>query len=282
MPLTKILFALMFVGLISACSPATVESPRASAPGKDSATPVATPSSAALTRVPPPSPSSFDGWPEEAIWILQPGPGSRVASPLRIAGIADPTFEQHLIVRLVLDDAEEPWIERPVIIASDVGKRGPFEVEIPFAVDRERQAFLQVYATSPRDGGITHLSTAGILLIPGGPSELRPPPPSRERILIQHPVIAQRIRGGVVVVQGIGVARFEQTLVAELLDEEGDLLGARTITLDAADPGHPAPFRVEIPYRISRSGPGRVVVRDPSPAFAGDFHRTSVEVWLEP
>lgn len=155
-------------------------------------------------------------------------------------------------------------------------------VEIPFAVDRERQAFLQVYATSPRDGGITHLSTVGVVLIHEGPSELRPAMPSQERILIQHPVTAQRIQGGVLVVQGVGAASFEQTLVVEILDDEGNLVSALAITLDALDPGRPAPFVVEIPYGRSQSGPGRVVVRDPSPAFEGDFHRASVEIWLGP
>jgi hypothetical protein len=36
------------------------------------------------------------------------------------------------------------------------------------------------------------------------------------------------------------------------------------------------------PDSVSEPGPGRVVVRNPSPAFGGDLHLNSVEVNLEP
>jgi hypothetical protein len=37
-----------------------------------------------------------------------------------------------------------------------------------------------------------------------------------------------------------------------------------------------------VPYTLSAAGPGRIVVRDISPAHGSDVHRSSVEVDLAP
>ena len=48
-----------------------------------------------------------DGTKPEAIVILEPGPGSRLRSPLRVAGVADPTHEQTLVLRGLRPDGSE-------------------------------------------------------------------------------------------------------------------------------------------------------------------------------
>jgi hypothetical protein len=56
--------------------------------------------------------------------ILEPGPGSRLVSPLHVAGAADPTFEQTLGIQVVLDDGQ-PLAIGPVYIEAEAGQR-PF------------------------------------------------------------------------------------------------------------------------------------------------------------
>jgi hypothetical protein len=46
--------------------------------------------------------------------------------------------------------------------------------------------------------------------------------------------------------------------------------------------GQPGPFAADIPYTLTAAGPGRIQVRDLSPAFGGDTHLNSVEVTLQP
>jgi hypothetical protein len=48
----------------------------------------------------------------EAITIAAPGPGSRVTSPLRVAGSADPAQHQEIEVRLLLEDGSTSWPRR--------------------------------------------------------------------------------------------------------------------------------------------------------------------------
>jgi hypothetical protein len=86
----------------------------------------------------------------------------------------------------------------------------------------------------------------------------------------------------VAVVEGYGLATFEATLVVEVYDEDGTLIGQEPVMVDAPDIGLPGPFRAEVPYTLTSPGPGRVVVRDISPAHGDNTHLNSVEVQLSP
>jgi hypothetical protein len=218
---------------------------------------------------------------EEAILILEPGPGSRVTSPLRVAGIADTTFEQALVVRLVLDDGSLLALE-PTTIQTEMGTRGPFEVDVPFELAGERSALLQVYSASARDGGLTHLSSVGVLLALSGPADIRPAQARPEQLQILQPRLIDHISGGIAHVEGFGLASFEGTLLVQIYDVDGNQVGSQSIIVQAPEMGVPGPFVADVPYTVSAEGPGRVVVVDPLPVFDGVGHIASVEVILAP
>jgi len=219
--------------------------------------------------------------PAKAVAILEPGPGSRLTSPLRVAGMADPTFEQTLVVRLVLDDGTVLAVV-PTTIQADLGERGPYEVEVPFEIQGQRNALIQVYDVSARDGGIIHLNSVGVTLMEAGEVEIREVAPKPEAIIINQPARGDRISGGVVHVEGIGIASFEGTLVVEVYDVEGNKVGEQPLIVPAPEMGQPGPFSVDVSYEIQEEGPGRIVVLDPLPAFDGVGHVSSVEVILSP
>jgi hypothetical protein len=218
---------------------------------------------------------------EEAIMILQPASGSRVVSPVLLEGISDPAFEGSLGVVVLNADGGMVY-QTSTQIQADTGRRGPFSVELPLHTTTDLNIFIQVYMVSPRDGGITHLSSVGVILAPDGPASIRTAEPYQERITILEPAPNANLSGGFVPVVGFGWASFEQTLVIEVLDEDGLVLGSTPVLVQAPDLGMPGFFNARIPYTISRSMPGRIVVRDISPAFGGDTHRSSIEVTLNP
>jgi hypothetical protein len=218
---------------------------------------------------------------DESILILTPGPGSRVVSPIHVSGIADPTFEQTLGVKLVLDDGTQVALG-PTYINADVGERGPFEVDVPFKVDQERQGFIQVFATSARDGRITHLASVGVTLLPSGSEDIKTATPHPELISIFQPENNATVSGGIAHVEGFALASFEQTLLVQIQDDSGDVVGSESVIVQAPDLGQPGPFRVDVPYNVDSAGPGRIAVIDVSPAFGGDTHLASVEITLEP
>ncbi len=174
------------------------------------------------------------------------------------------------------------WPRRRPRSSSGAGQRGKFESEVPIELDSESNIFIQVYATSPRDGGVTHLSSTGVTFSPGAEENIAVREPRPEQIAISQTRNGETISGGVAHVKGFALATFEQTLLAEIVDTNGNVVGSQTIIVQAPDVGQPGPFSADISYSVAEAGPGRVVIRDPSPAFDGNTHLNSVEVTLEP
>ncbi|OGO09901.1 MAG: hypothetical protein A2Z66_07580 [Chloroflexi bacterium RBG_13_66_10] len=231
-----------------------------------------------LSTAPFPSPPAL---PEEAILILEPGPGSRLVGSIHISGIADTTFEQNLGIRVLLDDGSL-LAQTSTIIDVPLGNRGPFEADVPFTIAGERNAFIEVYSASPRDGGITHLNSMGVILAEAGPVDIAPASPHPEDINIHAPVSGATVSGGVVHVEGIGIASFEQTLVVTVYNADGAAIATLPLIVAAPDFGLPGTFSIDVPYMVARSQPGRITVSDPSAVFLGDNHLASVEVTLAP
>ena len=218
---------------------------------------------------------------DETIVILRPGPGSRLTSPLRLDGIAGPAQHQELEVRLLFDDGST-LAQTTARIDAPLGQRGPYAVELPFTVNGERQAFLQVLTRSARDGGITHLGSVGITLANTGPEQIVATSAGPARITVYQPAPQQTVSGGVVSVSGYGLASFEQNLVVEVQDASGRVVGSTPVTVQSTALGEPGPFSADVAYSVPSSGPGRILVRDPSAAFGGNVYVTSVEVTLAP
>jgi hypothetical protein len=267
------LFLILLLGLASCRSAAG----NTSTPPLESAIP---PTQPALLPSQTISESEDESIPE-AILILEPGPGSRLVSPVRVAGVADSTFEQNLVVRILLDDGSQIALT-PTTIQSELGQRGEFQVELPFTISGERQAFIQVYSASPRDGGITHLASTGVLLADSGPIGIVPVEPHAERIQITNLTPGEAVSNGMVHVEGFALASFEQTLIVDIYDITGALVGSQQVIVDSPEWGQPGPFQVDVAYSVADAGAGRIVVRDPSSAFTGDMHLASVEVDLAP
>ena len=260
-------------------TPTTAPTETATATAIPTNTPTNPPPQPTSTQVPPAPTSTPEGNPEE-ILILAPGPGSRLTSPMTVFGEADSTFEQALVIRVILDDGTVLAVV-PIIIQSEMGTRGPFEAQVEFSITGERQAFIQVYSASARDGGLTHLSSVGVTLADSGPVDIRPPFTTDEWIRIDLPVITGEVPSpGTVHVEGFAYASFEQTLVVELLDGDGNVIANTPVIVQAPDLGQPGTFSADLVVPAGYAGPGRVVVRDPSAAFDGDVHLASVEVTI--
>jgi hypothetical protein len=219
--------------------------------------------------------------PDEAILILEPGSGSIVVSPLHVAGLADTAWEQTLSVAILSDDGQE-LAGGIAMITADLGERGPFALDLPFGVTETRKGFLRVSHSSPRDGGLLHLASVGLTLAPEGEETVMPQEAHPEDLVIFSPEPGVSIQGGTLHVEGFGIARFEQTLLVQVLYEEGTVLGSQSVIVDAPEWGIPGPFVADIPYTVTAEAAGRVVVRDISPAFGGDIHLASVEIRLLP
>ena len=268
--------AALACGLGAPPQPARPSQPLPTQPASTEEPPGASPSSA------PTDPSG----PAEVIWIQTPGNGSRLVGQVHIQGEAEPTFEQTLVVQVVALD-QEPFLvlaQQAVIISADAGVRGAFVVDLAFDLGAasDRPGAVNVFSTSPRDGGITHLASNQVTLAASGSEAILEGESGGERITIHAPASADRVSGGLVHVEGEAWASFEQTLLVEVIDMTGAIVGSSSAIIQGPDMGLPGSFAVDVAYSLTAGGPGRIVVRDVSAAFGQTLHQSTVDVDLGP
>lgn len=263
--------------LLAACGPTATPQPASptAAPVTDQADPTAVVTEVEATATP------RQERPFEAIAIQQPASSSIVASPLQVRGMADPTFEQNLGLRLYRMTGEL-LAEGSATIEAPIGERGPFSGELTFEAEPGGPLLLQVFNTSARDGGLTHLSSVPLTLSEQGEVQIKEAPVGPEQIFIEQPEAGATLSGGLVRVSGFGRASFEATLVVEVVNADGETVGQQPLIVEEPAMGEPGHFMAEVNYDIDRAQPGRLVVYDPSPAFGGLIHLNSVEVQLQP
>ena len=231
--------------------------------------------------------------PPEAILILEPGPNSQVVSPVHIAGMADPTFEQNLVVT-VTDESGAVIALEPTTIQAPSPERGPFEIDLAFSITADQPGRISVYDVSARDGGLVHLSSVEVTLLAGGAAVINPPPAAPETISIFGPVHLAEISGGAFTVSGFSEYFFESNLGVVVCGEGGsgapdqlcgtadNVIASSFAIIAAPDIGLPGPFSGEIVYSIASSVQARIIVYAATPRDGGLMHASSRPVNLTP
>lgn len=247
-----------------------------------------TPASAAS-----PTPASTAPADQEVILILEPGPLSSVTSPVHVAGEADPTFEQNLVIQVTGEDGQV-LATMPTTIQADAGQRGPFAADVTFTVASAEPGRISVYSTSARDGGLVHLASAEVTLLASGSATLNPAKPHTEVHQLFQPAPLANIAGGTVHLEGFSEYVFESTLGLALCGEGGsgapdkicgtvdNVLASGSTLMEAPDIGQPGPFQADIAYSVSGPTHARVVIYSASARDGGLLHLTSREVTLAP
>lgn len=241
----------------------------------------------------PPTPVSHTEVDLEFIQITAPGPGSRVTSPLVVTGFSLPTYEQTLVVKLT-DMNGDTLALQPVTLQAELGEAGPFETTLLFDIAEEQPGRITVYYASPRDGGLVHLASAHVTLLPEGPVVIEAAASEDETIQIDYPDPLAVFPGGIVPFSGSSEYFFEASLVVVLCGEGGsgppdeicgtqdNLLALLPIMIDSPDIGLPGTFGGEMQVTVTRETAARLVVYATSPMDGGLVHLTSVEIVLRP
>ena len=262
-------------------------------PAGPSATPLLTDASPTAPPAGPsatPLPSDIP----EVIAILQPGSNASISSPVHVAGEADPTFEQNLVIQITDQDGNV-LVTQPTTIQVEAGQRGPYEADVAFAVAADQPGRVSVYSTSARDGGLIHLNSVEVTLLASGPAAASGAvAPKPEGLIITSPELNEAIAGGVIRVEGITDAVFENQLAVILCGEGGsggpepvcgtddNVLEIGVATVNPPDVGQPGPYLGDLPYGISAPVQARLVVYSRSPRDGGILHLATVPLQLSP
>ncbi len=228
---------------------------------------------------------------DEAIWIQSPLPGEQVSDEILLQGIADPTFEQNLGIRLVDENGSELF-RGNTIIQSEAGTRGGFSVTIDTAGTPTQPAILQVFSTSPKDGSITHLSSVVVHLNSGESSNTNTNS-INERISISNITQPSSSSDHEVIITGNAWGSFENTLNYAVCGENSgnnpDLICGSienrliegVLTTNAVEMGLPGNFEISLPNTNTFPPSATIVVYSVSPMNGAIDHAASHTIFQE-
>jgi hypothetical protein len=228
---------------------------------------------------------------DEAIWIQSPLSGEQISDEILLQGIADPTFEQNLGIRLVGENGSEIF-QGGTIIKLEAGTRGEFALTIDTADIPTQPAILQVFSTSAKDGSLIHLSSVIIQIRSGNNSDTSTNS-NDERISISNITQPSLNSNHEVIVTGSAWGSFENTLNYAVCGEnpgnDPDLICGSldnrlidsVVTTNASDMGLPGNFEISISNTNTFPPSATIVVYSVSPMNGAIDHACSQSLFQQ-
>lgn len=220
------------------------------------------------------------------VQISEPGPMSRVSSPVHVVAnlrsIASGTYRVEVWAEALRPGEEARLLYREVqrLISNPV----PWvfiDQDIQFELSRVSeygQLRMSVYDQYDRPVSI---SSVDLILLAMGPSEITPSGSLDQSIIIREPGKNQLIQGGMVIVSGMA-RPSEDFMLVQLVAADGSIVGYRQVFVTPAADGSYAPFSVEVPYTVSSPTWVRLEISESGLRIPGVENLSSVEVYLSP
>lgn len=246
--------------------------PEPSATGKPTQT-------ARPTRTPTITPTAYA--PNAAIAILQPGPQSRIMSPLRVQAYVRPGSDRRVRIELFGEDGR--LLVRKLLTTGEEAETIYVDEQLDFEIPGVAESARLQISTYDLYGRMTSMATQDMVLLTIGEPDITLPGLLDEAILVRQPRTNQFIQGGTLLVSGLIAPFNDQPLLIELIDRQGKVVGYRQaiVTIDPA--GGYTPFSVEIPYQVSRATYALVTVKVYSNTrISGMIYLISREILISP
>ncbi len=226
------------------------------------------------TGVPPPAADSG------AIQILNPGPLSKIVSPLEMRGYAIPGFNNRARFELYGEDGR--LLARSLVILPGGLKWAYYYQKLPFDVSAAGELGRISVSTQDADGRTTALYSIHVLLLSEGATQITPPGSQKERVVLDSPEADDFLSGGVLHVAGKMRPFNKLAVVVELVTPDGGALSTRLVSVPpAADDGY-VPFSVDLTYGVRGSTSALLVVRQADDRIPGAMYLFSMPVMLHP
>ncbi len=218
--------------------------------------------------------------PQAAIQILNPGPSSRVVSPIKVSAYLEPGARGNVRFELLGEDGRLLF---RTIKSYYAGARVYVNLDIEYEISAAAEAGRLQITTEDSYGRKIALASEDLLLLSIGNSDLNPTGDKREKIIIQEPKAKTLIQGGKVIVSGLALTASDKPLLVDLLGVDGKPLGPnRLVNLSDPRPDGYAIFLAELPYSASKPTWARLEVYELDSHIPGITHLSSIEVLLSP
>lgn len=245
----------------------------------DQPTPTKTKPSAVLPSSTP-FPTSIPSLPFADIQILRPGELSKVASPIPFHAYLVPGADNRAQVALLGEDGRA--IFRQIFVFSDSDFQKYLTADIEFEISGLAETARLVVQTQDSRGRILELSSADIILLSLGVSDINPAGDLLSSLFIESPNARSLIQGGTATISGWARVPPDQLLLVEIIASDGRVLGSRLAGLVSVADGSHNFFSIDVPYQISAPTWARISITERGIRFPGPLSVTSIEVLLSP
>jgi hypothetical protein len=224
--------------------------------------------------------------PAGGVQISEPGPMSRVASPLELEAnlrsIPNGSYHVEIWIEPLQPGGEPRLLYREVkkIVSNPVGWIY-LDPHIQFELSRVSEFGQLRISVFDQDGRPVSINSVDLILLSMGPSEITPTGDISEQIVIREPTPNHLIQGGMVIVSGLAKPS-EEFMLAELVTHDGTVVGYRQVFVTPAPDGSYVPYAVEVPYQVSSGTWVRLQISESGVRIPGIEHLSSVEVYLSP
>jgi hypothetical protein len=224
--------------------------------------------------------------PNAGVQISEPGPMSRVASPLELVANLHsfPSGSYHVEIWLEpLQPGGEPRLlfrEVKKIISNPIDWFY-LDPHIPFELSRVSEFGQVRVGVYDQSGRAVAVNSVDLILLAMGPSDVTPTGDLTEPIVIREPNRNHLIQGGTAIVSGLAKPS-EEIMYAELVTSDGSVVGYSQVFLTPDPNGGYVPFTIEVPYSVTSGTWVRLQLSEIGVRIPGVEHLSSVEVFLSP
>jgi len=215
--------------------------------------------------------------------IVEPGSYSRVSSPFQLQARLKPGDDGMVYLDLVGEDGLSLYSR---VFNYSANRSADLFIlhDISFSVNGAAETGRLSITLKDDFGRVMSVNTVELVLVSMGSDNLYPAANTAEHYLIQSPYEDQFISGGVLQVAGLAYPVNTSPLVAELVDENNQVIASAEANLAVpSDGANYAPFEIDIPYSVDRTTFARLSVKQMSDnRISGIVCLTSHRVILKP
>jgi hypothetical protein len=251
--------------------------------GQETVTPTSSTPPRRLTRTPTVTPTPEE--PLADIQVLDPGPMSKVVSPLHVSAYLKPGARGIVQIDLLGEKTDNPPLVRKIVSFGSLEGMVNLAVDLDFEISGVSEIGRLQITTKDKYGRIIALYSVDLVLLSMGEADLNPSGDLLAPIIIREPNENTLIQGGKVLVSGLARPGNDQSLIIDMIASDGTPVGPNRIVSLAGvpldDDGY-ASFSIEVSYSVKTPTWVRLITYENGGRIQGFMYLASREILLSP
>jgi hypothetical protein len=219
--------------------------------------------------------------PDAAIQIFEPGPLSRIVSPLQLRAWVKPGGDGRVRVELLGEDGR--LLVRKILRYGADDRRFFLDETLVFEISGVAETGRLQISTYDTYDRLVSLASQEVILLSVGENQINPSGELTELVIIQEPLPNKLIQGKTLVVSGLARTFNGQDLLVELIARDGRVVGYRQAFVPEGVEGIHIPFVVDVPFSVETATNIRLTIKGfSSGRIGGIIYAISEEILLSP